>query len=102
MWCKKYTKYAIVFASTQLRITRLRKYPIDPKAYLGRCLKLKNYRMKTYCKRKKTNYDPSSDRFDDPSPMALVFLDRYLMVYKPVNARGARNLNIFLDLQSTF
>ena len=25
-----------VFASTQLRITRLRKYPIDPKAYLGR------------------------------------------------------------------
>ena len=24
-----------VFASTQLRITRLRKYPIDPKAYLG-------------------------------------------------------------------
>ena len=24
------------FASTQLRITRLRKYPIDPKAYLGR------------------------------------------------------------------
>ena len=30
-------KYAIVFASTQLRINRLRKYPIDPKAYLGRC-----------------------------------------------------------------
>ena len=30
-------KYAIVFASTQLRIARLRKYPIDPKAYLGRC-----------------------------------------------------------------
>ena len=30
-------KYAIVFASTQLWITRLRKYPIDPKAYLGRC-----------------------------------------------------------------
>ena len=29
-------KYAIVFASTQLRINRLRKYPIDPKAYLGR------------------------------------------------------------------
>ena len=25
----------IVFASTQLRITRLRKFPIDPKAYLG-------------------------------------------------------------------
>ena len=24
------------FASTQLWITRLRKYPIDPKAYLGR------------------------------------------------------------------
>ena len=24
------------FASTQSRITRLRKYPIDPKAYLGR------------------------------------------------------------------
>ena len=32
MWRKK---YAIVFASTQLRMTRLRKYPIDPKAYLG-------------------------------------------------------------------
>ena len=34
---KKIGKYAIVFASTQLRITNLRKYPIDPKAYLGRC-----------------------------------------------------------------
>ena len=32
----KIWKYAIVFASTQLRITRLHKYPIDPKAYLGR------------------------------------------------------------------
>ena len=38
-WRKKYEKYAIVFASTQLRITKLRKYPIDPKAYLGRCYK---------------------------------------------------------------
>ena len=28
----KYKIYAIVFASTQLRIGRLRKYPIDPKA----------------------------------------------------------------------
>ena len=37
-WHKKLRKYAIVFASTQLRITRLRKYPIDPKAYLGRCI----------------------------------------------------------------
>ena len=36
-WHKKYKKYAIVFASTQLRITRLPKYPIDPKAFLGRC-----------------------------------------------------------------
>ena len=26
--------------------------------------------------------------------MALVFFDRYLMVYKSVNARGARSLNI--------
>ena len=26
-----------VFASKQFRITRLLKYPIDPKAYLGRC-----------------------------------------------------------------
>ena len=34
---KKYEKNAIVFSSTQLRITRLREYPIDPKAYLGRC-----------------------------------------------------------------
>ena len=37
MWRKKYEKYAIVFASTQLRITKLHKYPIDPKAYLGCC-----------------------------------------------------------------
>ena len=35
-WPKNYKKYTIVFASTQLRINRLRKYPIDPKAYLGR------------------------------------------------------------------
>ena len=34
-WRKNIRKYAIVFASTQLRITRLHKYPIDPKAYLG-------------------------------------------------------------------
>ena len=33
-------KICNVFASTQLRITRLRKYPIDPKAYLGRCASL--------------------------------------------------------------
>ena len=26
------------FSSTQLRITTLRKYPIDPKTYLGRCI----------------------------------------------------------------
>ena len=32
-----FKKYAIVFASTQLRIFRLSKYTIDPKAYLGRC-----------------------------------------------------------------
>ena len=40
MWRKYILKYAINFTSTQLRITRLRKYmyPIDPKAYLGRCL----------------------------------------------------------------
>ena len=36
---KKIWKYA----STQLRITRLRKYPIDPKAYLGRWIKLLNF-----------------------------------------------------------
>ena len=41
-WRKKYKKYAIVFAITQLKITRLRKYPIDPKAYLGRCKPLVN------------------------------------------------------------
>ena len=29
-------KNAIIFASTPSRITRLPKYPIDPKAYLGR------------------------------------------------------------------
>ena len=33
---KRGDKYAIVFASMQLRIARIRKYPIDPKAYLGR------------------------------------------------------------------
>ena len=43
----------------------------------------------------KNNYDRSSDRFDDPSLIALVFLDRYLMVYNPVNARGARSLKLF-------
>ena len=41
------------------------------------------------CKRKKKDYDQSVDRFDDPSPLELVFLERFLMVYKPVNARGA-------------
>ena len=35
-WRKKIMKIRNVFASAQLRITRLRKYPIDPKAYLGR------------------------------------------------------------------
>ena len=40
MWRKKYIKIRNCFASTQLRITRLRKYPIDPKAYLGRCYHL--------------------------------------------------------------
>ena len=33
----KKIKYAIDFASTQLRIIRLHKYPIDPKAYLELC-----------------------------------------------------------------
>ena len=45
-WRKKIWKYAIVFASTQLRITRLLKYPIDPKAYLGRW-RLSSYRVDT-------------------------------------------------------
>ena len=34
----KKQKYAIDFASTQLRIIRLRKYAIDPKAYLELCV----------------------------------------------------------------
>ena len=34
-------KYAIVFASTQFKITRYCKYPIDPKAYLERCTSVK-------------------------------------------------------------
>ena len=38
---KQIKKYAIVFASTQLRIARLRKYSIDPKAYLGRCISIR-------------------------------------------------------------
>ena len=33
----KKEKYIIDFANTQLRIIRLRKYPIDPKAYLELC-----------------------------------------------------------------
>ena len=40
-WCKKNMKIGLrncFFASTQLRITTLRKYPIDPNAYLGRWL----------------------------------------------------------------
>ena len=32
---KIYENTQLFFASMQLRITRLRKYPIDPKAYLG-------------------------------------------------------------------
>ena len=40
IWRKKIQKYVTVFASMQLRITRLRKYPIDPKAYLGRFIKV--------------------------------------------------------------
>ena len=54
--------------------------------------------MKTNCKRKKTNYDQSFDRFDYPSPVGLVFWDRFLMVYKPMNVRWAElagSLNIF-------
>ena len=43
--------------------------------------------------------------FVDPSPMGLVSLDRFLMVYEPVNAREARSLNSFplfsVVLQST-
>ena len=38
---KKKNKYAIVFASTHLRIIRLCKYPFDPKAYLGHCTCIK-------------------------------------------------------------
>ena len=41
--------------------------------------------MKTKLQKEKTNYDRSSDRFNDPSMMELVFLDRYLRIYKPVN-----------------
>ena len=47
------------------------------------------------CKKKKTTYDRSFDYFGDPSLMALVFWDRFLMVYKSVHARGAHSLNIF-------
>ena len=56
----KYKKYAIVFASTQLRIARLRKYPIDPKAYLGSCTCSKTCTKRPLTKRQtmvlKTNY----------------------------------------------
>ena len=55
--------------------------------------------MNKFCRNQvtclKTNYDRSFNRFDDPRSMALVFLDRFPMVNKPVNARGARSLNIF-------
>ena len=42
---KNKKKYAIVFASTQLRITRLHKYTFDPKAYLGRWSHKKDARL---------------------------------------------------------
>ena len=35
---------------------------------------------KNEMQKEKTNYDQSFDRFDDPSLIALVFLDRFLMV----------------------
>ena len=41
MWHKKYENMQLflqVHKCTQMRITRLRKYPIDPKAYLGQCM----------------------------------------------------------------
>ena len=43
---RKNKQNAIVFASTQLRLTRLRKYPIDSKAYLGHCLYMFRLRNK--------------------------------------------------------
>ena len=69
-------KYAIVFASTQSRIIRLRKYPIDPKAYLGRwmmiffCFKfcltglrsavgnMSGYRCVSDCRSRGREFDP--------------------------------------------
>ena len=38
----KKINYAIDFTSMQLWIIRLRKYPIDPKAYLELCITVKN------------------------------------------------------------
>ena len=58
-------------------------------------MKLKKPSHKYELQKEITNYDQSFDHFDDPSLMALVFLDWFLVVNKLVNARGARSLNIF-------
>ena len=56
---------------------------------------IKKPSYKNKLQKEKTNYDRSFDHFGDRSLMALVFLDPFMMVYKPMNARGARSLNIF-------
>ena len=57
-------------------------------------IEVKKPSYKNELQKKKTNYDRSFDRFDDPSPMALVISDWFLMVYKPMNAGEAGSLNI--------
>ena len=58
-------------------------------------IEIKKPLYKNELQKEKTNYDRSFDHSDDPSPMALVFLDPFLVVYKPVNAREACSLNTF-------
>ena len=58
-------------------------------------IEIKKPSYKNELQKEKTNYDRSFDRFEDQSPMGLVFLDQFLMVYKPVNAREACSLNTF-------
>ena len=47
-WCKNNMKIHNCFSSKQLRITRLHKYPMDPKAYLGRWVPFRVFAINVY------------------------------------------------------
>ena len=63
--------------------------------YFYKQIEIKKTSYKNELLKEKANYDQPFDHFDNPSLMALVFLDQFLLVYKPVNPRGARSFNIF-------